>query len=151
MRQDFDDFMKALDAEVRHAGPEAVAEAAAFRAHHRLAREVFDLRKAHGMTQRALAARSGIQQAEISRIEAGNSNPTLATLAVLAHALDSEFSLARRRVSSRARKPGKNPMARTPTVRNASGGDVRPISGRRSRHVSAARTAGASAKPHAKV
>ena len=28
MRNDFDDFMKGLDAEVRHAGPEAVAEAA---------------------------------------------------------------------------------------------------------------------------
>ncbi len=101
----FRDFMRELEAETRREGPRAVAELAAFGAHHRLAREVFDLRKARGMTQRQLAAKSGIQQAEISRIEAGNSNPTLSTIAVLANALDAELSL-------RAQKGGKSAKGR---------------------------------------
>jgi len=101
LSRDFEDFMDELHDEARREGPKAVAELAAFGAHYRLAREVFDLRKARGMTQRQLAAKSGIQQAEISRIEAGNSNPTLSTIAVLAYALDAELSLG-------ARKAGKS-------------------------------------------
>ena len=94
MSTDFADFMNELDEEARREGPRAIAELAAFGAHYRLAREVFDLRKARRMTQRQLSAKSGIQQAEISRIEAGNSNPTLSTIAVLAQALEAELSLA---------------------------------------------------------
>jgi len=93
MSRDFEDFMNELHEEARRDGPKAVAELATFDAHYRLAREVFDLRKARGMTQRQLAAKSGIQQAEISRIEAGNSNPTLSTIAILAYALEAELSL----------------------------------------------------------
>jgi len=93
MSRDFEDFMDELHEEARREGPKAVAELAAFGAHYRLAREVFDLRTARGMTQRQLAARSAIQQAEISRIESGNSNPTLSTIAALAHALCAELSL----------------------------------------------------------
>ncbi len=43
--------------------------------------------------------RAGIQQAEISRIEAGNSNPTLSTIAALAQALGAELSLSPARSS----------------------------------------------------
>ena len=100
MSTTFEDFTTQLHEEARREGPQAIAELAAFDAHYRLAREVFDLRKARGMTQRQLAAKSGIQQAEISRIEAGNSNPTLSTIAVLAGALGAELSL-------RAQKQGK--------------------------------------------
>ncbi|MGI6033787.1 MAG: helix-turn-helix domain-containing protein [Coriobacteriales bacterium] len=41
-------------------------------------------RRAAGMTQAELAAKTGIQQAQISRIEHGNGNPTLGTLETLA-------------------------------------------------------------------
>lgn len=43
-------------------------------------------RRAAGLTQSQLAEASGIQQALISRIEAGRSNPTLATMETLAAA-----------------------------------------------------------------
>jgi transcriptional regulator with XRE-family HTH domain len=59
------------------------------------------------MTQRQLAAQSGIQQAEISRIEAGNSNPTLSTIAALTRALGAELSLGR----AQARRPATGPRA----------------------------------------
>jgi transcriptional regulator with XRE-family HTH domain len=110
MSREFEDFMKELDQEARRGGPKAIAELAAFDAHHRLAREAFDLRKLRGMTQRQLALKSGLQQAEISRIEAGNSNPTLSTIAALAQALGAELSLKRTRASrsaTRARSAGR--------------------------------------------
>ena len=58
-----------------------------------------------GMTQRQLALKSGLQQAEISRIEAGNANPTLSTIAALAQALGAELSLKRTRASRSATRP----------------------------------------------
>ena len=44
-------------------------------------------RIAHGFSQSALAELSGLQQAEISRIETGSANPTADTLLRLASAL----------------------------------------------------------------
>ncbi len=93
MSRDFDDLMKEIEGEARRAGPKAMAQYAAAGATHRLARQVFDLRKAAGLTQRQLAAKSGVQQADISRIEAGDANPTLATIAALAYALGAELAL----------------------------------------------------------
>ena len=123
MSHDFENFIEGLHEEARRGGPEAIAELAAFDAHHRLAREVFDLRTARGLTQRQLAAKSGIQQAEISRIEAGNSNPTLSTIAVLGQALEAELSLAplkgqrrapRHRAAGKRRAPVLAAARRTP-------------------------------------
>ena len=116
MRTTFEDFMNVLHEEARREGPQAIAELAAFDAHYRLAREVFDLRKARGMTQRQLAAKSGIQQAEISRIEAGNSNPTLSTIGVLAYALEAEFSLEVRK-ASKTRETRRTPARVAVTAR----------------------------------
>lgn len=93
MSRDFDKLMDDIEQEARRGGPKAIAEYAAFGAYYRLAREIFDLRKAAGLTQRQLAARSGVQQADISRIEAGDANPTLATIAALAYALGAELRL----------------------------------------------------------
>ena len=45
-------------------------------------------RKVRGCSQVALAEMTGIQQAEISRIERGTGNPTTSTLLRLARALD---------------------------------------------------------------
>jgi transcriptional regulator with XRE-family HTH domain len=50
-------------------------------------------RKANSLTQPALSELCGIQQAEISRIERGVSNPTAATLLRLADALGQKLTL----------------------------------------------------------
>ncbi len=50
-------------------------------------------RKARSLTQPALSALTGIQQAEISRIERGAGNPTAATLLRLADALGQKLTL----------------------------------------------------------
>jgi DNA-binding XRE family transcriptional regulator len=89
----FNDFMKEVEAEARREGPQAVAELAAFDAHFKLAAELILLRKRRGLSQRQLSAKSGIQQAEISRIEGGRANPTLETISVLAHSLGGELKL----------------------------------------------------------
>jgi DNA-binding XRE family transcriptional regulator len=69
------------------------AERASPEARRRLAEELIDLRRARGMTQRELAASAGLQQADISRLEAGRSNPTFDTLAAIARALRTEIAL----------------------------------------------------------
>jgi len=47
-----------------------------------------DARKQRNMTQKELAERTGIDQSDISKIETGNANPSLATLKRLAEGLD---------------------------------------------------------------
>ncbi len=96
MGRDFDKLMDDIEREARHGGPKAIAEYAAFGAYYRLARELFEVRKAAGLTQRQLATKSGVQQADISRIEAGDANPTVATIAALAYALGAELAICTR-------------------------------------------------------
>jgi transcriptional regulator with XRE-family HTH domain len=93
MSRDFDDLMHEIEEETRRAGPKAMRDYAVLGAGYRLAVSVIELRRAAGLTQRQLAARSGVQQADISRIEAGDANPTLATIAALAYALGAELAL----------------------------------------------------------
>lgn len=45
---------------------------------------MIDARKATGLTQKELSERTGIAQADISRLERGNANPSLKTLQRLA-------------------------------------------------------------------
>jgi len=85
--------MSEVEEEARREGPQAVAELAAFDAHFKLAAELILLRRQRGLTQRQLSTRSGVQQAEISRIEGGRANPTLSTLTALASALGGELSI----------------------------------------------------------
>ena len=111
MSRKFSDFMKELEAETRREGPKAVSEAEAFKAHFKLAAELILLRKRRKLTQRQLSAKSGVQQAEISRIEGGRANPTLDTISLLARSLGAELSLAaaprlRNGAKSAARAPG---------------------------------------------
>jgi ribosome-binding protein aMBF1 (putative translation factor) len=49
-------------------------------------------RNARGITQTELAARTGVPQSEISRIEGGRANPTVKTLAVLGAELGVELA-----------------------------------------------------------
>jgi DNA-binding XRE family transcriptional regulator len=91
-----------LIAELRSDDPSAVREfERASREHFRQARlesfgigqQIADRRREMRVSQRDLAARADIPQAEISRIERGLGNPTLLTLARLAEALHLEVSL----------------------------------------------------------
>lgn len=52
-----------------------------------------DARVGRGLSQRQLAERSGVRQADISRIERGAGNPTEATLQRLARALERRLEL----------------------------------------------------------
>jgi transcriptional regulator with XRE-family HTH domain len=75
--------MREVEEEAQREGPQAVAEMRAFEAHFKLAAELILLRKRRKLTQRQLSTKSGVQQAEISRIEGGRANPTVSTLSAL--------------------------------------------------------------------
>jgi len=83
MATKFDEYIHEVEQKAKTDGPEALARWNAFNAHYAMAREVRELRKQHKLTQKQLAAASGIDQGEISRIERGQTNPTAATLAAL--------------------------------------------------------------------
>jgi len=94
MATSFDEVMHEVEEEAQSEGTEAVAELEALHVHFALAREVGQLRRARGLTQVELAARSGIAQSEISRIERGAANPTVATLAALSRPLGATLHLS---------------------------------------------------------
>jgi DNA-binding XRE family transcriptional regulator len=95
MTTKFSDFIQEVEAEARAEGAPAAAELQAFRAYFALAHDLRALRKERGLTQNELAARSGVAQSEISRIERGRGNPTHATLAILLAALGARLSVVR--------------------------------------------------------
>jgi transcriptional regulator with XRE-family HTH domain len=57
------------------------------------AMQVVEPREDHGLTQAQLAERSGVNQADISRIERGSTSPTAKTLQRIAEALDADVRL----------------------------------------------------------
>lgn len=61
-----------------------------------IAMQVVALRERHGLTQAELAERTGIDQADISRIERGSTSPTARTLQRIAEALDADLRLVAR-------------------------------------------------------
>jgi ribosome-binding protein aMBF1 (putative translation factor) len=75
--------------------PEDVAEARReIRLSMALAQAVYERRTELGLTQSELAARAGLTQAKISRIEGSDTVPTLPLLSRLAHALDASLNIA---------------------------------------------------------
>ncbi|SEP92740.1 helix-turn-helix domain-containing protein [Butyrivibrio sp. TB] len=56
-------------------------------------RAILDARIKSGMTQMELSEKSGITQADISRLENGTRNPSLALLKRLAEAMDSTLKI----------------------------------------------------------
>lgn len=54
---------------------------------------MIDARKRNNMTQKELSERTGIDQSDISKIETGNANPTLAVLKRLAEGMDMVLKL----------------------------------------------------------
>jgi predicted nucleic acid-binding protein/DNA-binding XRE family transcriptional regulator len=55
--------------------------------------DLLKLRRHRGLTQKQLDRMTGIPQSEISRIESGRANPTLATLRTLVRALGGEIRI----------------------------------------------------------
>ena len=86
----FDDWMAQREA------AETVGEAelrGRFEAAIELGLQFRDARVALGLSQRELSQRSGVRQADISRIEHGAGNPTEITLQRLANALEKRLQL----------------------------------------------------------
>jgi DNA-binding XRE family transcriptional regulator len=72
----------------RHDGAYAEARAALL-----LGQMVYDRRIALGLTQAELAARAGMSQPQLSRLELGGATPTVPLLARLAEAMDAELDI----------------------------------------------------------
>ncbi len=75
---DFDVYLQEVESR-----PDERTLLEAARARIALGMQLAELRGARGMTQTDLAARCGIPQSEISRIEGGRGNPTVKTLAAV--------------------------------------------------------------------
>jgi ribosome-binding protein aMBF1 (putative translation factor) len=76
-------FKKYVEEVERNATPDERRVLEESRRRFSIGARLLDRRLAAGMTQRQLATASGIDQAEISRIERGQSNPTVQTLHAL--------------------------------------------------------------------
>lgn len=74
--------------------PEIEEERQAHRLSMALAKAVYDRRIELGLSQTELAARSGLTQAKVSRIEGSDTVPTLPLLAKLAKGLDASLNIA---------------------------------------------------------
>jgi DNA-binding XRE family transcriptional regulator len=88
---DFDRLMHDIELEAAAEGPEAVAQLRALDSHFHIAGQLLALRHRRGLTQRRLSELSGVQQADISRIERGETQPTTVTARRLADALGADF------------------------------------------------------------
>lgn len=82
----YDDFDKMLDSQLQD--PVFKDAYDALEPEYTVIQALIDARKARNMTQQQLAAQTGINQADISKLERGLSNPTLNLLKRLAEGLD---------------------------------------------------------------
>ncbi len=73
--------------------PEVKKEVEALKNEVAIIQALIDARKKYNLTQKELSERSGIDQADISRIERGTANPTLRLLQKLANGLDMDLEL----------------------------------------------------------
>lgn len=67
--------------------PEFKKEWDALEPQYQIIKAILDARKAANMTQKELSELTGITQADISRLESGNSNPTINTIQRIATGL----------------------------------------------------------------
>jgi DNA-binding XRE family transcriptional regulator len=88
---DFDRLTQDIEQEAIAEGPNAIAELRALDRQFHIAGQLLALRHRRGLTQRRLSELSGIQQADISRIERGDTQPTSITAKRLADALGADF------------------------------------------------------------
>ncbi len=81
-----DDFDRLLEKHLQD--PEVKAEYEALEPEYNIIQAMIDARKECHMTQRELADKTGINQADISKLETGNANPTLGLLKRLAEGMN---------------------------------------------------------------
>ena len=74
--------------------PEFVKEYEALGEEYEVVRQIIRARIAAGLTQKELAERIGTRQSNVSRIENGNSNPSIATLKRIAEATGTKLQVA---------------------------------------------------------
>ena len=85
-------FRETLDEMMKD--PEFKAEWDALEPEFAIMQAMIDARKQSGMTQKQLAEKTGINQADISKLERGNGNPSLRTLRRLAEGMGMRVKLA---------------------------------------------------------
>ncbi|MGE0731627.1 MAG: helix-turn-helix domain-containing protein [Acidimicrobiia bacterium] len=76
--------------------PDVEAHREVFEHAYDVAVQVMELRERHGLTQAEFAARCGMDQGDISRIERGSTSPTARTLQRIADALHADVRLVER-------------------------------------------------------
>jgi DNA-binding XRE family transcriptional regulator len=103
MARTLDDY---LERSKRANSPQVTAARAVFEQAYAIARQVSELREKHQLTQTELAEKTGLPQAQISRIERGVISPTSATLAKIAEALGADLRLVERPPAVRRRAAG---------------------------------------------
>ena len=74
--------------------PELANEYEALGEEFEVVRQIIRARIAAGLTQKELAERIGTQQSNVSRIESGNSNPSMAVLKRIAEATGTKLHVA---------------------------------------------------------
>ena len=84
-------FNEFLEKQLRN--PKIKAEYDALEPEFTIIQAMIDARRRSGLTQEQLSERSGISQADISRLENGNANPSLKTLQRLAAGLGMKLRL----------------------------------------------------------
>ena len=80
-----DDFQEYLDKQLKN--KEFRREYEALEPEYIIMKAMIEARREEGLTQKELSERSGITQADISRLERGTGNPSLKTLQRVARAL----------------------------------------------------------------
>ena len=85
-------FREGLEEQLRN--PEFKAEYEALEPEYQLISAMIHARERQNISQRQLSERTGIAQADISRIETGDGNPTLQTLKRIADGLGMKLEIA---------------------------------------------------------
>lgn len=116
-RSDIDGLIDEIQDEAEALGPGATRRLRRMESELRMATEIVRLRRAQELTQKELAERSGVDQAEISRIENGKANPTYETLAALAAPLGARVGLVG--ALEAADKAVKKPAAKSTAKKDA--------------------------------
>lgn len=88
MRDDFDILKEEMMQD-----PEFKREYEALEPEFNIIQAMIDARKQNNLTQKELAQRTGINQADISKLETGNANPTLRLLKRLAEGMNMTLKL----------------------------------------------------------
>ncbi len=87
-----DDFTRYLKKNLEN--PEFRKEWDALETETQIMRSMIDARLEAGMTQKQLSEKTGINQSNLSRIERGTGNPSVATLERIASALGKKVSIS---------------------------------------------------------